>query len=131
MKKFVVLFVLSIPALGLCTVLSEQLERATARTLAKSVVAVHVKLSKPVYMSDVMFRPLRGAKDTVIRLDYKEQICTGRLSAQKTHVVVPARCVSNEEYKATQIRLIFADGSQIKKSGKAVAVQNKVAHIRL
>ena len=131
MKKLAVLFILSIPALGLSTTLSEQLERAAARALAQNTVAVQVKLAKPVYMSDVMLRLVRGGKDTVIRVDYKQAKCTGRLSAQKTHVVVPMLCVVSEDYKAAQIRLTFADGSQIKKSGKAVQVQNNVAHIHL
>lgn len=131
MKKLAVLVVLSIPTLGLCASLSEQINRVAAQALAKSSVQVHVKLAKPVYMSDVMFRPVRGTKDTVIRVDYKEQKCTGRLSAQKTHVVVPASCVVDEKYKAAQIHLTFADGSQVKKSGKAVHVQDNVAHIRL
>lgn len=130
MKKLVVLFILSIPALGLSATLSEQLERTTAAALAKSSVQVHVKLAKPVYMSDVMFRRPRG-KDVVIRVDYKEQKCTGRLSAQKTHVVVPASCVQDGNYKAAHVNLIFANGKQVKKSGKAVKVQNKLAHIRL
>lgn len=131
MKKLAVLFVLSIPALGLCASLSEQINRATTQALAKNAVQVQVKLAKPVYMSDVMFRPIRGGKDTVIRVDYKQTKCTGRLSAQKTHVVVPASCVASEKYKAAQIHLTFADGSQVKKSGKAVQMQNQVAHIRL
>lgn len=131
MKKLAVFVVLSIPALGLSATLSEQLERVTAQALAKRTVAVQVKLAKPVYMSDVMFRPIRGGKDTVIRVDYKQTKCTGRLSAQKTHVVVPALCVATEDYKAAQIQLTFADGSRIKKSGKAVQVQNNVARIAL
>ncbi len=131
MKKLAVLVVLSIPALGLSATLSEQINRAAANAFAKSTVAVQVKLAKPVYMSDVMLRPVRGTKDTVISVDYKQAKCTGRLSAQKTHVIVPASCVQDEKYKAAQIRLTFADGSQVKKSGKAVQVQNQVAHIRL
>lgn len=131
MKKLAVLFILSIPALGLSTTLSEQLERAATQAFAKSTVQVHVKLAKPVYMSDVMFRPVRGGKDTVIRVDYKQTKCTGRLSAQKTHVVVPMLCVVSEDYKAARIELTFADGSQIQKSGEAVKVQKNVAHIRL
>ena len=131
MKKLAVLFVLSIPALGLSTTLSEQLERVATQALAKSCVQVHVKLAKSVYMSDVMFRPVRGTKDTVIRTDYKQIKCTGHLSAQKNHVVVPASCVVSEDYKAAQIRLTFADGNQIQKSASAVKLQNKVAHIAL
>ncbi len=131
MKKIAVLFVLSIPALGLSTTLSEQLERTAAQALAKITVQIHVKLAKPVYMSDVMFRPVRGTKDTVIRVDYKEQTCTGRLSVHKTHVLLPTSCVQDGNYKAAQVHLTFADGSSIKKSGKSVEVQEKLAHIRL
>ena len=131
MKKLAVLVVLSIPALGLSATLSNQLERTAAQALAKSSVQVQVKLAKPVYMSDVMFRPVRGGKDTVIRVDYKEQTCTGRLSVQKTHVIVPSSCVVEDKYKAAQVHLTFADGSSIKKSGKSVEVQQKLAHIRL
>ena len=131
MKKLVVILLLSIPALCWAQNLSTQLERIAVNAVAKSAVQVHVKLAKPVYMSDVMFRPVRGGKDTVIRIDYKEQKCTGRLAAQKTHVVVPVSCVQDEKYKATQVRLTFADGSQLKKPGKVVQVQDELAHIRL
>ena len=131
MKKLVTFIILSIPALGLSATLSEQLTRATAQAFAKSTVQVQVKLAKPVYMSDVMLRPIRGGKDTVIRVDYKQTKCTGRLSARETHVYVPLSCVQDEKYKAAQVHLTFADGSQIKKSGKSVEVQEKLARIRL
>ena len=130
MKKLVVLFVLSIPAFGLSATLSDQLERVAAQTLAKSSVQVHVKLAKPVYMSDVMFRRPRG-KNVVIRVDYKEQKCTGHLSAQETHVVVPVSCVQAGNYKAAQVNLTFANGKQVKKSGKSVKVQDELAFVRL
>ena len=130
MKKLAVLFVLSIPAFGLSTTLSEQLERVTTQALAKSSVQVHVKLAKPVYMSDVMFRRPRG-KNVVIRVDYKEQKCTGHLSAQNTHVILPASCVQEGNYKAAQVNLTFANGKQVKKSCKAVQLQDELAFVRL
>ena len=131
MKKLAVLFVLSLPAWCAADRFSDQLTRATAHALAKSTVQVHVKLAKPVYMSDVMFRPVRGTKDTVIRTDYKEQTCTGHLSAQETHVLVLLSCVVDDKYKAAQVSVKFADGSWVKKSGKAVEMQDKFAVIRL
>ena len=130
MKKLAVLFILSIPALGLSTTLSDQLERATVHALAKSSVQVRVKLAKPVYMSDVMFRRPRG-KNVVIRVDYKEQTCTGRLSAQETYVVVPTSCVQDKKYKAEKISLTFADGRFVQKTGKAVQLQDELAFVRL
>ncbi len=130
MKKLAVLFILSIPALGLSATFSEQLERVTAQALAKTAVQVHVKLAKPVYMSDVMFRRPRG-KNIVIRVDYKEQKCTGRLSAEKTHVIVPVSCVQNSKYKAAQVHLTFFNGKQIKKSGKSIEIQDELALVRL
>lgn len=130
MKKLVVLFVLSIPALGLCATLSEQINRAAANAYAQSTVQVQVKLAKPVYMSDMMFRRPRG-KDVLIRTDYKENTCTGRLSAQRTHVIVPVACVQDRKYKVEQIRLTFADGRKIKKSVQALHLHEKSAHIAL
>ncbi len=131
MKKLVVFVVLSIPTVGLSSTLSDQLERVAANALTRATVQVQVKLAKPIYMSDVMFRPVRGGRDAVIRVDYKEQTCTGHLSAQETHVIVPVSCVQDDNYKADQINLMFADGRQIKKTGKSVVLQNKQAHIRL
>jgi len=131
MKKLAILFVLSIPALCAAGTLNDNLARITANALAEVTVQVRVKLAKPVYMSDVMFRPVRGGKNVVVRTDYKEQKCTGRLSAQKTHVVVPVSCAVAEDYKVEQVSLTFADGKQVKKSGKAVELKDKSAHIRL
>ncbi|MBP5404201.1 MAG: hypothetical protein J6Y17_03830 [Elusimicrobiaceae bacterium] len=130
MKKLVLLIVLTLPTLGGAHNLSEPVNRATAKAIAATAVQVYVKLAKPVYMSDVMFRPVRG-KDTVIRVDYKEQTCIGRLSAKKTYVVVPLSCVADEKYKAAKINLVFANGLPVQKTGNAVENQGKVAYIRL
>ena len=131
MKKLVVMLLLSIPALGAAYNLNEQVNRAAADALAKMQVQVHVKLAKPVYISDVMLRPMRGGKDTVIRTDYKVQTCTGRLSVQKTYVRVPASCIKVKNYTVSQIRLTFADGRQIQKSARAVIEQQKQTLILL
>ena len=130
MKKLVVLFVLSIPACCVSTTLSEKLDRVLTAAQAKIAVRVKVTLAKPVYMSDMMCRPVRG-KDVVIRTDYKEQTCTGRLSAQKTQVYVPLSCVQDENYKAEKISLTFADGRNVKKSAKALHLHENSAHIAL
>ena len=130
MKKLAVLIILSIPAWGVAHHLGRFIDHATARALTQSTVEVRVKLAKPVYMSEVMFRPVRG-RDTVIRIDYKEQTCTGRLSVHKTHVVVPSSCVQDGKYKVTKISLTFANGHQVKKTGQSVQVQDKLANIRL
>ncbi len=130
MKKLVLSIILSFPALCIAHNLNNQLTRTVTNALAQSSVQVHVKLAKPVYMSDVMFRPVRG-RDTVIRMDYKERKCMGRLSAKKTHVVVPSSCVADEKYKATKINLIFSNEQSVQKTGKAVETQGKVAYIRL
>ena len=130
MKKLVVLFVLSIPALGLSTTLSEQLERVTAQVLSASSVQVRVKLAKPVYMSDVMFRRPR-CKNVVIGFDYKQVQCRGYLSAQGTQVYVPLSCVSDKNYKAAEVSVIFPDGKKISKSGTHVQYQSKIALIRI
>ena len=130
MKKLVLLFVLTIPMLGISHNLNDSVDRAAAKAVATTAVRVHVKLARPVYMSDVMFRPVRG-QDMVIRVDYKEQTCIGRLSAQKTYVVVPTSCVADEKYKAAKLNLIFANGRPVQKTGKAVENQGKVAYIHL
>lgn len=130
MKKLVLSIILSFPVLCTAHNLNNQLTRKVTNALAQSAVQVHVKLAKPVHMSDVMLRPVRG-KDTVIRVDYKEQTCVGRLSAKKTYVVVPLSCVADEKYKATKINLVFANGQPIQKTGNAVKNQGKVAYIHL
>ncbi len=109
----------------------QPVERATARALAKSAVHVQVTLAKPVYMSEVMFRPVRGGKDTVIRVDYKQAACRGRLSAQKTYVQVPASCIAYEKYEVSQVNLTFADGRRVTKTGKSVEQKNQTAWIKL
>ena len=130
MKNLVAVIILSVPALCAATTLGERLERATASTLAKSTVHVQVKLAKPVYMSEVMFRPVRG-RDTVIRVDYKQTKCSGRLSAQKTHVYVPLSCVMQGKYRASKIALTFYDGRQVQAFGKSVEMLEDKAFIRL
>ena len=132
MKKLVLISLLSVPALCVANQLTDQITRATARALAQNNVKVEVKLAKPVHMSDVMFRPVRGGKDVVIRVDYKEKSCTGRLSAQSKDVVVPAQCVASEgDYHLSKMRLTFADGSQVVKQKKALQTQGQIARIRL
>ena len=130
MKKLAILFILSLPAWCAADHLGDQLIRATAHAFAKSTVQVHIQLAKPVYMSDVMFRRPRG-KNVVIYTDYKEQTCTGRLSAQATHVSVPLSCVQDDKYKAEKISLTFADGRRINKTAQALHVHEKSAHIVL
>ena len=130
MKKLVFLIMLSIPAWCMAAQLDKSVNRAAAKALAKTAVRVQVQLAKPVYMSEVMFRRPR-TQDTVISVDYKQVICTGRLSSQKTHVYVPLACVQDEKYKAASVRLTFADGQQVKKSGKDVEMQAKFARIRI
>ena len=130
MKKLAALVVLSIPMWGIAATFSEKLDRTLANALAKITVQVKVTLAKPVYMSDVMFRRPRGA-NVVIRTDYKEQTCTGRLSAQETHVYVPLSCVQDGKYKAEEISLTFADGRRVKKSAQALHLHKNSAHIAL
>ncbi len=132
MKKLVLISLLSVPALCVAHHLEDPITRATVRALAQSAVKVEVKLAKPVYISDVMFRPVRGGKDTVIRVDHKTKSCQGRLAAQKTHVIVPARCVAAEgEFNVTKLRLTFSDGNQVVKQKKALQIQGPIARIRL
>ncbi len=132
MKKLVLISLLSVPALCVANQLTDQITRATARALAQNNVKVEVKLAKPVRMSDVMVRPVRGGRDIVIRVDYKEKICTGRLSAQNKDVVVPAQCVASEgDYHLSTMRLTFADGRQVVKQKKALQTQGQIARIRL
>ena len=128
MKKLVCLLVVLSPLFvhAQNNTLNQAVDRAvTAQT---SFVKVWVKLAKPVYMSEVMFRRPR-CKDTVIRIDYKELECTGRLSAQKTHVWVPASCVKDGKYNASRIKMTFADGSSIQKSAEAVQTVGQQARI--
>ena len=130
MKKLVIALLFTAPAWCVAQNLNGQLERMTARALVQSVVAVEVKLAKPIHMSDVMFRRPRG-KDVVIRVDYKQARCTGYLSAQNTYVYVPVSCVEDEGYKASHLSLTFADGNKIQRSGKNVEYRGKVALVRI
>ncbi len=130
MKKLVALLMLSLPVCLMALPLSTQVERATAQALVKNTVHVQVKLAKPVRMSDVMFRRPRS-KDVVIRVDYKQTQCTGRLSFTKTHVYVPLSCVQDGKFRAANVQLTFADGSQLHKTAQAVTTYEEVASIRL
>lgn len=130
MKKLVVLCMLSIPVLSMAQDLSESVSRMAANAFTRNTVKVDVKLAKPVYMSDLMCRPVRG-EDMVVRVDYKQTTCTGILSAQKTQVYVPLSCVADGKYKASQINLTFADGSRVSKNHKSIKYQGKRAFIRL
>lgn len=130
MKKLVVCMLLSLPAWGIAQPVSTAVERAAARAVAQHTVHVRVQLAKPVYMSDVMYRPVRG-KDMIIRTDYKEQKCVGILAAQKTQVLVPSSCVSDEEYRVFRINIFFPNGKRVTKAGKSIEVQERVARIRL
>lgn len=128
MKKLLSILVVTFPLLSYAqnSALNQAVDRAVSTQT--SFVKVWVKLAKPVYMSEVMFRRPR-CKDTVIRVDYKEQKCTGRLSAQKTHVWVPASCVKDGKYNAAQVKMTFADGSSIQKSAQAVQTVGQQARI--
>ena len=128
MKKLVCLLVVLSPLFAQAqnSALNQAVDRAVSTQT--SFVKVWVKLTKPVYMSEVMFRRPR-CKDTVIRIDYKEQECTGRLSVQKTHVWVPASCVQDGKYNASRVKMTFADGSSIQKSAEAVQTVGKQARI--
>ena len=82
-------------------------------------------------MSDMMFRPVRG-KDVVIRTDYKQITCQGRLSAQKTHVWVPTSCVVEKKYRISKVRVTFSDGSTVEKPGQNVKRKNdQMSYIKL
>ena len=130
MKKLIMLLLLSIPLCCVAQSLNKRIERAAARVLAQSTVVVEAKLAKPVYMSDVMYRRPRG-KDVVIRIDYKQAQCRGRLSAQQTQVYVPLSCVADDDYKAAEVFITFSDGKKIHKSGKHVQYQDEIALIRI
>lgn len=130
MKKLMMLLLLSIPLCSVAQNLNKRIERAAARMLAKNTVAVEVKLAKPVYMSDVMYRRPRG-KNVVIRVDYKQTHCRGRLAEQQTQVYVPLSCVAEDDYKAAEVFITFFDGKKIHKSGKHVQYQDKIALIRI
>lgn len=132
MKKLVLISLLSVPALCVANQLTDQITRATNRAFANNTVKVEVKLAKPVRMSDVMVRPVRGGHDMVIRVDYKAKACIGRLSEHGKEVVVPAQCVASEgAFFLSKMRLTFADGRQVVKQKKALQTQGPIARIRL
>ena len=135
MKKISILLAVSLLTPGLFAQkvpLSKQIERAVAQAVAgrDTYVSVQVKLAKPVYMSDVMFRRPR-CKDMVIRVDYKQKSCTGQLSARQEYVSVPSSCVEDGKYRAAKVIVAFADGQKVTKSRKDIQTRKNSARIYL
>lgn len=123
MKKLIILLLLFFPIVCSAQNLNKQVERAIVRGIVGTPVKVDIKLVKPVYMSDVMFRPVRG-KNRVIRMDYKQVTCQGYSSAQKTYVWVPTSCVVEKKYRVSKVRVTFPDGSTVEKPGQNVKRKN-------
>ena len=128
MKKLVVFMLLSIPVVSVAQSFEQRVQRAIAKAAVRPTVKVSVKLAKPVYMSDVMFRRPRG-KNMVIGTDYKQNTCTGVVSDKQ--VYVPATCVVEKEYRPTQVILTFANGRNVQKAGRSVKRMGDVAVIAL
>ena len=130
----------TIPLLGLCVMLfplfgyaqNSALDKALDRAVAAQTASVHVwvRLAKPVYISDVMFRRPRG-KNIVIRTDYKEKQCLGRLSAQEKQVYVPLACVAEDKYRADEMRITFANKQTVQKSANDLQFTKTAAYIKL
>ena len=133
MKKIISILAvaLSISPLAAQTV-NEQVTRAVTQAVQKQcpAVKVWVKLTKPVHMSDVMFRRPRG-KDIIIDWKQKENTCTGTLHANLQRVYIPAACVQEEEYQIAQVKMTFANGRTLQTSGKAVRIVKDKAFIAL
>ena len=135
MKKISILLAVSLFTPGLFAQkmpFSVSIERAVAQAVANqdASVSVQVKLAKPVYMSDVMFRRPR-CKNMVIDMDYKQKSCMGRLSARKDYVSVPTSCVKDGKYHAFRVTLSFTNGKKVTKSGKDIKFQKEGARIYL
>ncbi|MBP5617344.1 MAG: hypothetical protein J6X06_06155 [Elusimicrobiaceae bacterium] len=133
MKKITIL----LAALFVSTALSVQAAPASLQTriaravLSKaSTVNVTATLLKPVYMSDVMFRPPRGRNEII---SYKRKIntCQGRLSQSGTYVYIPAACVLAADYQLEHVALAFQNGRTFTRSKDQVAWAGNVAFVRV
>ena len=132
MKKLAVLIILFFPAWCMAQDLNKSLARAVESAFIRQQVKVDIKFAKPVYMSDVMLRPVRGGKDTVIRKDYKQVTCFGRLSKLGTYVYVSTSCVTEKKYHIEKVRLTFADGTIVEQLGSSVRRKDdKLTRIKL
>ncbi len=109
--------------------LDRQVERAVTKAVITQPVSVQVKLVKPVYSSDVMFR--RPRKNVIISTKQKENTCTGFWKVNGSKVYIPAVCAQEEGYHITAVKLVFADGHTSKLPGKQVQIRGDVALISL
>lgn len=128
MKKLVILMMLSLPVVSAAQTLEQRVQRMATQAITRMTVKVSVKLAKPIYMSDVMFRRPRG-KNIIIGTDYKQATCTGVLSDKQ--VYVPASCVVDKNYQPSRVTLTFADGHNVHKAGQSVKQIGDVAVIAL
>ena len=128
MKKLVIFMLLSIPIVSVAQSFEQRFQRTIAQAAVRPTVKVSVKLAKPIYMSDVMFRRPRG-KNMVIGMDYKQNTCTGVVSNKQ--VYVPATCVVEKNYHPAQVTLTFANGRNVQKTGRSVKRVGDVAVISL
>jgi len=117
------------------TRLSAKVERATlaaqdqAQQLREATVTVTATLKKPVKMSDVMFRPVRGGRDQVISYETKKHTCQGTLDQSGKRVYISADCVNKKGFTLSSVKLHFANGKVATGTKRAVYVQKEIAYV--
>ena len=133
MKKL--LFTLAV-LLNISPLAAQTLDQQVTRAVSKAIshqpvhVDVQIKLAKPIYMSDYMWRRPR-CKDVIIRWEQKENSCTGTLRTDLQRVYIPATCAQEEKYRISQVEITFANGRKLQTSGKAVRILKDKAFIAL
>ncbi len=127
-------FLISMP-LATFAQLSARVERvassaqAQAQQLQEAYVTVTATLKKPVKMSNVMCRPVRGCKDQVISYETKINTCRGTLEQSGQRVYVIADCVSRKDYTLSSVKLQFSNGKVAAGTGRAVSIKEDVAYV--
>lgn len=100
-----------------------------AQQLQQAAVTVTATLKKPVKMSDMMCRPVRGCKDQIISYETKTNTCRGTLEQGGQRVYVTADCVSKKDYALSSVKLQFSNGKVAMGTGRAVSVKEDVAYV--
>ena len=127
-------FLISMP-LATFAQLSTHVERVVTtaqiqtQQLQQAAVTVTATLKKPVKMSDMMCRPVRGCKDQIISYETKTNICRGTLERGGQRVYITADCVRKKDYTLSAVKLQFANGKVATGTGRAVSIKEDVAYV--
>lgn len=110
--------------------LRARIEQAVVQAQQAPLVNVKATLVKPVYMSELMFRPPHD-KDQVVSYKKKTTECQGVLSELDRRIYVPTACISTKDYKLFQVILTFGNGRVITNHASSVMVTDEISFISL